>query len=151
MSEENSPVEDGSVVVATDDDQIRLCYPVMAQLRPAFNEHEFVELVTMMQREQGYSLVYVLVNGRAGAAAGFRTGISLAWGRYLYVDDLVTDSGMRSLGLGQRLINWLFDETTRRGCEAIHLDSGVHRFDAHRFYMRNGLEIRSHHFSRIVG
>lgn len=140
-----------SVVDAESEEQLLICYPVIAQLRPAFSEEDFLELFRELHREHGYRVVYAPVNGKAGAVAGFRVGRSLSWGRYLYIDDLVTDSGMRSLGLGQRLMNWLFDEAVRLGCEAIHLDSGVHRFDAHRFYMRNGLEIRAHHFSRIVG
>lgn len=141
----------GSVIDAVSEDLILTCYPVIAQLRPAFSEDEFLQQVEALSRDHGYRLVFAPVNGKAGAVAGFRTGRSLSWGRYLYIDDLVTDSGMRSLGLGQRLMNWLFDEASRLRCEGIHLDSGVHRFDAHRFYMRNGLEIRGHHFSRIVG
>jgi GNAT superfamily N-acetyltransferase len=148
---EDTRSDDGAVVVATTPEQVQICFPVMAQLRPAFSREEFTARVARLNAEEGYRLVYVQINGKAGAVAGFRTGQSLAWGRYLYVDDLVTDSGMRSLGLGQQLIEWLFEEASRLGCEAMHLDSGVHRFDAHRFYMRNGLEIRSHHFSRLVG
>jgi len=34
-----------------------------------------------------------------------------------------------------------------RGCGQVHLDSGVQRFAAHRFYLRNGFDIASHHFS----
>ena len=144
------PNGENEVLTAASDEELHLCYAVMSQLRPAFSESEFLRQVRVQQREHGYRLVYIPVNGKAAAVAGYRLGLSLSWGRFLYVDDLVSDSGMRSLGLGQRLINWLFDEARRQECQTMHLDSGVHRFDAHRFYMRNGLEIRSHHFTKIV-
>lgn len=35
------------------------------------------------------------------------------------------------------------------GCEQIHLDLGVQRFAAHRFYSREGFNIASHHFSIV--
>ena len=39
--------------------------------------------------------------------AGFRILHSLAWGRFCYVDDLVTDEQSRSEGLGAELMDWL--------------------------------------------
>jgi hypothetical protein len=33
------------------------------------------------------------------------------------------------------------------GCAEFHLDSGVEKFGAHRFYLRNRMNISSHHFS----
>jgi len=32
------------------------------------------------------------------------------------------------------------------GCQSFELDSGVQRFDAHRFYLTNRMQIPSHHF-----
>jgi hypothetical protein len=34
-----------------------------------------------------------------------------------------------------------------QGCRQLELDSGVQRFGAHRFYLREGFDISSHHFS----
>ena len=84
--------------------------------------------------------------------AGFRTGDSLAWGRYLYVDDLSTAPAARREGHAGALLEWLVAEARRRGCEQLHLDSGTgpERFDAHRLYHRHGLSIHSHHFARGV-
>jgi hypothetical protein len=32
----------------------------------------------------------------------------------------------------------------------LHLDSGVRRFDAHRFYLNKRMNISSHHFSMVL-
>jgi predicted GNAT superfamily acetyltransferase len=74
----------------------------------------------------------------------------LAYGRYMYVDDLVTATDRRGRGHADRLFEWLYEEAARQDCNQFHLDSGVgpERADAHRFYFRHGLRITSYHFGR---
>jgi GNAT superfamily N-acetyltransferase len=79
--------------------------------------------------------------------AGFVVGTKLAWGKHIYVDDLVTAEGQRSKGAGKMMIDWLKSHALALGCNQLHLDSGVQRFDAHRFYLRERFNIGSHHFS----
>jgi len=144
-------MNDTSVVqIANSDDAIVACFRVMYQLRPHLVESEFVGRVRK-QQDAGYRLVYIEDEGRVVAIAGFRIGDTLAWGRHLYVDDLVTDETVRSRGYGQRLFDWLLALARDEGCGEFHLDSAVHRFGAHRFYLANRMDIRSHHFSRPVG
>ena len=80
----------------------------------------------------------------------FRSAECLAWGRFLYVDDLVTARSVRFRGYGQQLFDWLLAEARREGCEQLHLDSGVQRYEAHGFYLKNRLHITSHHFTRVL-
>lgn len=128
----------------------------MRALRTALtDEAEFVRLVDEVQRPQGYRLVgsFDRDDGApASAVAGFRTGDNLAWGRFLYVDDLATDPDARRRGHAGRLVRWLVEEATRLGCDSFHLDSGVglERADAHRLYLNHGLRIVAHHFAREV-
>ena len=81
------------------------------------------------------------------AVAGYRILELLFSGRTLYVDDLVTRSADRSAGFGGRLFDWLVAEARRKKCRAFTLDSGVQRFDAHRFYLMKRMKIASHHFA----
>jgi GNAT superfamily N-acetyltransferase len=108
--------------------------------------------VAQVRRQQaaGYELVRLLQSDRVVAVAGYRIGESLAWGRHMYVDDLVTDAGVRSSGLGQALLDWLRQRASAAGCGQLHLDSGVQRHDAHRFYLRNRMAITSHHFTLVL-
>ena len=117
----------------------------MRQLRPHLLEEEFVERVAI-QRRQGYQLLAAVVDGEPAAVAGFRVLDNLAWGRFLYVDDLVADEARRSLGYGGLLLDWLVDYCRENGLAELHLDSGVQRFAAHRFYLRKRMEITCHHF-----
>lgn len=133
------------VALATTDAQILACYPVMVQLRPHVKQSEFVARVRVLER-QGYRLAFVREAGRVIAVAGFRPLESFAWGRVLYVDDLVTDETWRSRGVGHRLLDWVLARAREEGCGEVHLDSGVQRLDTHRFYEREGFRYVANHF-----
>jgi len=132
--------------LAKTDEDILSCFSVMRQLRPHLTRDEFVARVRRQEKD-GYCLALLEENGQVQAVSGFRLSESLAWGRYLYIDDLVTDESERSRGHGQHLFNWLLDFAKAQDCGQVHLDSGVQRFGAHRFYSRNRMDIGAHHFA----
>ncbi len=139
--------------IAITDTEIAACYPVMRELRPHLVEDEFIFRVRS-QEKTGYRLVFVkqpegLV---AVAVAGFRVGESLSWGQFLYVDDLVTLPAHRSKGYGAKLLAWLEEYAAKEGCQQIHLDSGMQRKEAHRFYEREGMAMIGLHFAKkLIG
>ncbi len=137
------------IAPAESDPDILRCFPVMAQLRPHLVEAEFVARVRRMQRE-GFILARLEEEGAVRAVAGYRYHEKLFSGRTLYVDDLVSDPTRRSQGHGARLLAWLADQARARDCDLLELDSGVQRFDAHRFYFRERMRIASYHFSRAL-
>jgi GNAT superfamily N-acetyltransferase len=134
------------VIIAKTDADIRDCWLVMAQLRPHLKERGFVSVVRQ-QFGEGYRLAYIRRKQKVAAVAGFRVLHSLAWGRFCYVDDLVTSEQARSQGLGKELLAWLCKFARSEGCQRLELDSGVQRFAAHRFYLRHRMFISCHHFS----
>ena len=69
-------------------------------MRPHLTEEKaFVEQV-QRQLEDGYHLAYLQKGGEIKALAGFRFLEFLAWGKVLYIDDLITDSKTRKNGHG---------------------------------------------------
>lgn len=135
--------------IATTEADIAACYPVMRQLRPHIPEVEFVPRVRRAQ-ESGYRLVCLREDGVPVAVAGIRSGENLAWGRFVYVDDLVTAAERRSRGHGARLLDWIRAHARTQGCAQIHLDSGLQRLDAHRFYAREGVAKTGYHFAESL-
>jgi GNAT superfamily N-acetyltransferase len=134
-----------TIAHAAADADIHRCFAVMVQLRPHLVAAEFVSQVRRMQSD-GYRLAFLEADGAVRAVAGYRTYEKLFSGKNLYVDDLVTDTTQRSRGHGAALLRWLGDEARRLGCVQLELDSGVQRFEAHRFYFRERLHISSYHF-----
>jgi GNAT superfamily N-acetyltransferase len=128
------------------DEQILAVHEVMHQLRPHISRDEFLATVGQMRQTDGYQLAAVYDEGAVRAVAGYRV-IEMLWcGKILYVDDLNTDERYRSKGYGKVLLDWLKNEARAQGCVQLHLDSGVRREHAHRFYFREGLTINAYHF-----
>jgi GNAT superfamily N-acetyltransferase len=95
-------------------------------------------------------MVFVDIDNEPVSVAGFRMGQNLAWGRFLYVDDLVTAEQYRSKGAGAKLLTWLREYAIAENCQQMHLDSGFQRNDAHRFYEREGMSKSGFHFVELI-
>lgn len=132
--------------LAESDDEIQICYPVMAELRPHLKPDEFVERVRKQAKNAGYELAY-LMDAEVKAVAGFRISEWLAGGKYMEIEDLAARSGERSKGYGGELFDWLVERAKRENCDQLRLVSHVRRFDAHRFYLNRRMIIEAHYFS----
>jgi GNAT superfamily N-acetyltransferase len=134
------------VQVVETDAQIAATYDVMAQLRPHISREEYLTHVRSLMESDRYVLASLVDQGEVRAVAGFRVMNMLCCGRILYVDDLVTDERVRSIGYGRELLRWLRKEGQRLGCNDLQLISRVTREQAHRFYFREGMSIMCFHF-----
>lgn len=129
--------------------ELRSAWPVMVQLRPQYAEDAFVEQA-QRQFTTGYHLAACLLDGKVVSLAGYRFVENLHAGFNMYVDDLVTDEAIRGSGTAKALFEWLVSEAKKKGCGQLHLDSGVQRHRAHRFYLDRGMIISSHHFQMLL-
>lgn len=130
----------------TTDEEIEATYPIMSQLRPHLGESEYLATIRRMKDSDAYRLAAGFEEDRVRCVAGYRVSEFLAYGKVLYVDDLVTAEDARSRDFGGRMTRWLAEEARKEGCEQLHLDSGVQRHGAHRFYFREDMKISSYHF-----
>jgi GNAT superfamily N-acetyltransferase len=136
---------------ADSDADLARVYPVMRELRPhVASVEDFVARVRRQQESAGWRLIYVEDAGVPVAAAGFRVSEWLAWGKALYVDDLICLPSHRGQGFAEALMRWMEDFARAEGCAQLHLDSGTHRLGAHRFYHRLKLAIASFHFQKAL-
>jgi len=148
MSSRKAPTRktDYRIAIAKTRADVRRCFPVMRELRPHFKSADkFVQQVLRQQRG-GYLLAFLEADGEVRAVAGYRFLESLFSGKFLYVDDLVTRDRDRSRGFGGALLDWLVEQARTHACDNLELDSGVQRFDAHRFYLLKRMNISSYHF-----
>jgi hypothetical protein len=136
-----------NVIRVTELEQIKRCAPVLRELRAALTEEEIVERV-VEQMKQGYRLVCVESEIAVCSVAGYRVMQNLSYGKFLYVDDLVTRANQKRNGFAGMLIDWLAKHAKEQDCASLVLDSGVQRFEAHRFYLGYEMDITAHHFVR---
>ncbi len=123
-----------------------MCYALFKALRPHLEKEQFIEQV-LRQRECSYQIVAIKEGNIIPSGAGFRFSEHLAWGKVLYLDDLTTLPEHRGKGYAAALMDWLMDHARSNGCQGLHLDSGYVRHDAHRLYLKKGLQLSSHHLS----
>ena len=134
--------------LALDDPRWQAALPVLQELRPELDAATLRD-VYAEGWQQGYRFLAALDDdGRCLGVAGWRLVATVFAGRKLYVDDLVTASSARSGGVGKALLGELERRAREAGCSMLDLDSGVHRHDAHRFYLRERMHISSHHFTK---
>ena len=90
------------IAVARSQAEIEVCHPVMKELRTQYDARTFIKRVQEQQKD-GYLLAFVEDEGEVVAVAGFRLARNLAWGKFLYVDDLVTQPANRPR-INERLV-----------------------------------------------
>ena len=139
------------VFLAKTDEEILSCFDAFEALRPHIENKEQFLAQVHRQRDQSYNIVGVRAGNNVPSAAGFRLAEFMAWGKVLYVDDLTTLPEFRGNGYGAVLMDWLIEHAKSNGCQALHLDTGYGRHDAHRLYLKKGLELKSHHLAIEFG
>ncbi len=122
--------------------------PVLQALRPHLTE-ELLREVYEEGHPQGlrFSAAYT-DDGVCVGAAGWRVVVNTSTLRMLYVDDLVTAPDARSTGVGHQLLAHLEQHAREAGCHIFSLDSATHRTGAHRFYLRERMDIAAFHFQK---
>lgn len=114
--------------------EILAAFPVMRALRTHLTEETYLELVQEAVEKDMYHLFALYEEGRIVAVTGFKPMITLYYGRFVWVCDLVTDPNVRSKGYGERLLSFVHDWAAENHYENVALSSGIARKEAHRFY-----------------
>jgi GNAT superfamily N-acetyltransferase len=130
--------------------QIRSCYQLMAVLRPHLIKSDFPNRVSR-QMEQGYQLRALENANDPLALIGYRLVENLIFGKFLYIDDLVTATNHKRKGYAGQLLDWAIQFSIDEGCQAVQLDSGFQNTDAHRLYLNKGFQLSAHHFRKPLG
>jgi GNAT superfamily N-acetyltransferase len=131
------------------DPQWATALPVLRELRPHLTD-ELLDHVLRDGASQGLRFTALFEDDRCVAVAGWRVVVNTSAIRKLYIDDLATDAAARSRGHGAALLEALAARGRELGCRSIELDSGVQRHAAHRFYLRERMDITAHHFARVL-
>ncbi|CDQ40587.1 MULTISPECIES: GNAT family N-acetyltransferase [Virgibacillus] len=109
-------------------------FPVMKQLRTHLDEETYLELSLEAKEKDRYKMFALLDEGEIIAVTGFKPMVTLYYGRFVWVCDLVTDKNKRSNGYGEKLLSYVHNWAKANNYESVALSSGLQRTDAHRFY-----------------
>ncbi|WP_373420493.1 GNAT family N-acetyltransferase [Halobacillus sp. Marseille-P3879] len=116
------------------DEEIKSSFPVMKQLRTHLNLKDYTSLVKEAMEKDMYRLYGQFEEGNMVAVTGFKPMITLYYGRFIWVCDLVVREDLRSSGYGEKLLSFVHQWAEENNYENIALSSGLQREKAHRFY-----------------
>jgi GNAT superfamily N-acetyltransferase len=72
---------------------------------------------------------------------------TLAWGKELYGDDLITKEKSPGQGYGMLLLDHVAKVAKDNECAQVHLDTSYSRHGAHKVYLSYGFELICHHMA----
>jgi ribosomal protein S18 acetylase RimI-like enzyme len=119
--------------------EVGACYVLMRQLRPHLKSQDEFIARWQSQSANGYRILALWSASKPVALAGYRVTENLVHGKFLYVDDLISDQSERGRGYGAQLLDNLKEQGRALGCKKLVLDTGLDNYLAHRFYFRQGL------------
>lgn len=149
MDSADNGIEDG-VNEHSSEAAILAAHNLIIQLRPNLTSPDLWLAAFKRQSKSGYRVLLAVQDRKPRGLAGFRLQENLVHGKFLYVDDLVTDSAVRGSGVGQHLLEKLMDEARRSGCDRLVLDTAITNVDAQRFYIRCGMSELATRFVQLV-
>ncbi|WP_343221438.1 GNAT family N-acetyltransferase [Ornithinibacillus massiliensis] len=114
--------------------EILEAFTVMKQLRTHLDEETYLELVLDARDTDRYKMFALFDRGELVAVIGFKPMITLYYGRFVWVCDLVTDAKRRSKGYGEKLLTFVHNWAKENNYESVALSSGLQRTNAHHFY-----------------
>lgn len=121
------------------------CFPIFQELRPHLTSFETFCAQVKQQQKEGYAVAALFEEERVVGCVGYWPMTTLAWGKIIYIDDLIVASSARGKGYGKALLLFVKEQAKQKECTQIHLDTGYHRHAAHRLYLSLGFEINCHH------
>jgi GNAT superfamily N-acetyltransferase len=128
-------------------DEIAQSFDAFCELRPHLRSKEIFVTQVMEQYKEGYEIIAAYELDEVVACIGFRFLTTLAWGKILYIDDLITKEKNRGKGYGQILLDHVIKIAREHQCKEVHLDTGYTRHAAHKVYLKQGFEFNCHHLA----
>ncbi|RDW20918.1 GNAT family N-acetyltransferase [Oceanobacillus chungangensis] len=127
-------MEHSSIKELETEKEILEAFSIIKQLRTHLNENTYLDLVTEAKEKDNYKLYALIDDNEIVALTGFKPMITLYYGRFVWVCDLVTDTRKRSKGYGEQLLAYVHKWAKEYNYESVALSSGIQRKDAHHFY-----------------
>lgn len=108
-------------------------FSLIKQLGASLVEETYLGLIEEMKKE-GYKMFGLYEGEEVVSIAGVSKLRSLQYGKYVCVNELVTDVNERSKGYGQTLLSFVNQWAKENGCDVVILSSSIQRVEAHKFY-----------------
>lgn len=100
--------------------------------------------------QQGYECVGAYDEDKLIGISGLWIFTRYYVGKFIEPDDVVMMPEYRNSGIGQMLINWIYEYGKSKGCIASELNCYITNAAGQRFWMNQGYKIIGFHFQRSL-
>ncbi|SIS38659.1 GNAT family N-acetyltransferase [Salimicrobium flavidum] len=114
--------------------EITQAFAVVNELRTQLDLNKYLELVTEAMETDNYHMYGMVEEDEIVAVAGFKPMITLYYGRFVWVNDLVVTSEKRNNGYGEMMLHFVEQWAAQNKYDHVALSSGLDKPEAHRFY-----------------
>ncbi|WP_347860804.1 GNAT family N-acetyltransferase [Salimicrobium sp. PL1-032A] len=114
--------------------EITQAFAVVNELRTNLDLNKYLELVTEAMETDNYHMFAMMEEEEMVAIAGFKPMISLYYGRFVWVDDLVVTSEKRNNGYGEIMLHFVEQWAAQNKYDHVALSSGLEQTVSHKFY-----------------
>ena len=122
---------------------------LLSELYPTLEESDYSRQLDEML-PHNYFQVGAFDGDRCMGISGVWIGHKLWCGKYLEIDHIVIRNEARSKGIGKRLVDFLKSLAQEEQCISIGLDSFTFNHQSHKFFFREGFEIKGFHFVHVL-
>jgi len=140
-------MNDKLIIQLIPNDQMDSIIPLLQMLNDSIAEHILQKRIKEMV-SQGYQCVGVFDKDRLVGICGLWLLTKYYVGKHLEPDNVVVLPEYRSLGLGKRLMAWVYEYAKSLGCVASELNCYLPDEEAHCFWENEGYKKIAYHFQK---
>jgi GNAT superfamily N-acetyltransferase len=123
----------------TELDEIKDSYLLLKEIRDNQTLDDFCTMFYFM-KDEDYKMIGLYENSELITVSNIKLDFNSAYGKYIYIYDLVTKPEKRSQGYGKKMIKYISSLAISFDCENLVLNSLIDKVEAHRFYKRENFE-----------
>ncbi|SDJ16811.1 GNAT family N-acetyltransferase [Salimicrobium halophilum] len=114
--------------------EITQAFAVVNELRTHLDLNKYLELVTEAMETDNYHMFAMMEEEEIVAVAGLKPMVTLYYGRFVWVNDLVVTSEKRNNGYGEIMLHFVEQWAAQNKYDHVALSSGLEKAQAHKFY-----------------
>jgi GNAT superfamily N-acetyltransferase len=128
-------------------ENIESILPLIKMLNTSLNDEDLLARLNEML-EQGYECVGVYDNDTLIGISGLWTLTKLYVGRHMEPDNVIIHPDYRNKGIGELLMNWIYNYAREKGCVASELNCYVNNDKGQKFWVKEGYKLLGYHYQK---
>ncbi|KAG0193151.1 hypothetical protein DFQ28_006157 [Apophysomyces sp. BC1034] len=130
------------------DTELETIIPLLQILNPGLSDSLLRERLGEMSH-QGYKCVGVYDEGRLVGCSGLWITTRYYVARFIELENVVLHPAYRHRGLGEQLLDWIWDYARQQGCVASELNCYVANGPGQKFWMNRGKTLQDNKLASV--